>query len=224
MKAQTRTLLSLCLAVVLVLTAVLGTIAYMTAQDTVTNTFTVGSFNKPTKDPDGSDLPSDVTYIYEKNWRADTDGHKLVPDSPTIKDPKVGIGKGSEAAYVYVYIQNKLVVTDEDAVYFTLNNGWSPVGTEGTDYKKVNVGGTDYYTGGLFKYDTMLEPTTDADVWTASAIFDNVTTNSDVNTSDLTNLDMVVNAYIHQAKDNGNPIDTTTLDTAAQTWAGTLGA
>lgn len=224
MKAQTRTLLSLCLAVVLVLSAVLGTIAYMTAHDTVTNTFTVGSFNKPTKDPDGGDLPSDVTYIYEKNWRANTDGHKLVPDSPTIKDPKVGIGKGSEAAYVYVCIQNKLVATDEDAVYFTLNSGWTPVGTAGVDYKKVTVGGNEYYTGGLFKYDTMLEPTTDADAWTASAIFDTVTTNSDVNTSDFTDLDMVVNAYIHQAKDNGNPIDTTTLDTAAQTWAGTLGA
>ena len=52
MKAQTRSLMSLCLAVVLVLSAVLGTIAYMTATEKVTNTFTVGSFNKPTTDPD----------------------------------------------------------------------------------------------------------------------------------------------------------------------------
>ncbi|MGO5024264.1 SipW-dependent-type signal peptide-containing protein [Lawsonibacter sp. LCP25S3_G6] len=222
MKAQTRTLLSLCLAVVLVLTAVLGTIAYMTASSSVTNTFTVGSFEMP-EDPDhpGTKL---TNYIYEKNWDANTDGHKLVPDSSTIKDPKVGIGKGSEAAYVYVYIQNKLVATDVDAVYFTLNSGWSPVGTAGVDYKKVTVGGTEYYTGGLFKYDTMLEPTTDADAWTTSAIFDTVTTNADVNTTDLTEKDMVVNAYIHQAKDNGTPIDTATLDGNAQTWVGTLGA
>lgn len=223
MKAQTRTLLSLCLAVVLVLSAVLGTIAYMTAHDSVTNTFTVGSFNKPTKDPDGGDLPSDVTYIYEKNWRANTDGHKLVPDSPTIKDPKVGIGKGSEAAYVYVYIQNKLVATDVDAVYFALNSGWSPVGTKGTDYKTVDVGGTEYYTGGLFKFDTMLEPSADTDAWTASAIFNTVTTNADVNTTDLTELDMVVNAYIHQTKDNGTDIPAGTIDAAAQAWVGTLG-
>lgn len=40
MKAQTGSLLSLCLAVVLVLSAVLGTIAYMWTKGSVTNTFT----------------------------------------------------------------------------------------------------------------------------------------------------------------------------------------
>ena len=56
MKSKTRSILIVCLALALVASAVLGTIAYMTAQDSKTNTFTVGSFNKPT-DPDHQDQP-----------------------------------------------------------------------------------------------------------------------------------------------------------------------
>lgn len=216
MKAQTRSLMSLCLAVVLVLSAVLGTIAYMTAQDSVTNTFTVGSFSKPTTDPNNPDttLPDFDGYIYEPNW---VNNSKLVPGDSIAKDPRVGIGKGSEDAWVYVYIKNNLITNDTDAVTFTLNEGWEVV--EATEVTT----GSGTYTGGLFKYNTKLSTASGNDAWTAT-IFDKVDVSADatVDGFDSGNLTMVVNAYIHQAKDDSGDIDTTTIDNNAKTWAAGL--
>ena len=105
MKSKTRSILTVCLALALVAAAVLGTIAYMTAQDSKTNTFTVGSFNKPT-DPDDPEQTLD-SYLIEPNW---VENSKLVPGGSVDKDPKVGIGAGSEDAYIYVYVDNKTLV------------------------------------------------------------------------------------------------------------------
>ena len=248
MKAQTRSLMSLCLAVVLVLSAVLGTIAYMTDSSSKTNTFTVGSFNNPTTDPDDPSKTITVNgFIYEKNWEANDsstpsqegvtkDNHKLGPGGSTVKDPKVGIGKDSEPAYVYVYIDNKMLSESGDEVYFELNSEWKPVGAVGTDYTVTTVtigeNPTEYYTGGLFKYvgegstddqgqtvyaNSILDAT-NADAWTVAPVFDKVFTNSKVNTSKLTSKDMVVWAFIHQAKDGSSDIGETTIDQAAKDW------
>lgn len=214
MKAQTRTLLSLCLAVVLVLTAVLGTIAYMTASDSVTNTFTVGSFAKP--EPTDPAHPEKLKeYIEESNW---VDNSKLVPGSSIPKDPKVGIGTGSEEAWVYVYIKNNLVTASGNEVTFKLNGGW-----EAVDATEVTPG-SGVYTGGLFKFSTTLNAVS-TDAWT-STIFDNVqvASTATVEGFNATAKTMVVNAYIHQANDNGTPIDTTTINAAAEAWVTTLGA
>lgn len=96
MKAKTRSLLSVCLAVVLILSAVLGTIAYMTATDEVVNTFAIGSFTNPTTKPDGSDLDLNG-YIWEESW---TPNSKLVPGQSIDKDPRGGIGADSENSAV----------------------------------------------------------------------------------------------------------------------------
>lgn len=213
MKTKTRSMLSLCLAVVLVMSAVLGTIAYMTAQDSVTNTFTVGSFINP--DPTDPTHPEKLNeYIEESNWE---DGSKLIPGESIAKDPKVGIGKGSEDAWVYVYIKNNLITKDADAVTFTLNTGWEPVEGQVTEVS------TGVYTGGLFKYNTKLSTADGDDDWTAT-IFDEVSVSADatVDGFDSANLTMVVNAFIHQANDDNGPIDATTIDNAAKDWVNTL--
>ena len=216
MKAQTRTLLSLCLAVVLVLTAVLGTIAYMTASDTKTNTFTVGSFSQPTTDPENPGTSLDVDgYIYEKSW---VNNSKLVPGSSIAKDPRVGIGAGSEDAWVYVYIKNNLVTASGNEVTFKLNDGWEPVdATEVTSGSRV-------YTGGLFKYSTKLNAA-NADDWTTT-IFDTVEVASTATVEGFekaTEKTMVVNAYIHQANDGDTTIPDTTINDAAKAWVANLG-
>lgn len=221
MKTKTRSILTVCLALALVASAVLGTIAYMTAQDSKANTFTVGSFNKPV-DPDkptGGKLDS---YILEKKWDAVTE-HKLIPGSSVEKDPKVGIGAGSEEAWVYVYVDNKVLkdtVTDK-YVTFTLNDGWEAVtGTEPI------TSGSKEYAGGLFKYSTKLTATADADAWTGT-IFDkvNVSAKADVddfNTANSAEPTMTVHAFIHQANDGNSAIDTTTIENAAKAWAASL--
>ena len=232
MKAKTKNVLTACVALALVACAVLGTIAYMTATSDKTNEFTVGKFDNPTTDPDNPGQAITVDgYILEKNWDAATE-HKLVPGNTLDKDPRIGIGKGSEDAYVYAFVKNNMAVSDttssdtvirDGSVYFKLNSGWEFVAVDGMNYKKLTVDGNDYYTGGLFKYNTKLSAGT-ADAWTGT-VFDTVVCGKDMNTAAMVGSNdnnIVVSAYIHQATDgNGNDL-VTTADNAAKEWAKTL--
>lgn len=215
MKTKTKSIMTICLAVALVVAAVVGTIAYMTATDSVTNTFTVGDFNKPTTDPTDPDKTISLKgYIYEPSW---VDKSKLVPGDSVAKDPYVGIGKGSEEAYVYVYIKNNLLTVNNKHVTFTLDSDWEAVVAAeiGTDTGK--------YAEGLFRYKTTLKPDADTDAWT-TAIFKKVDVPADIASSEFVkeNPTMTVSAFIHQAKDDNGAIDTATIEQAAKDWAGTL--
>lgn len=246
MKAKTKNTLTACLALALVACAVLGTIAYMTATSSKTNAFTVGSFDYPTTDPDESGTTIKVDgYILEKVWDEETKAgtedapaHKLVPDNTLNKDPNIGIGKGSEDAYVYAFVKNPMVATGstdeairDGSVYFQLNSGWEFVPVEGLNYKKLTIDGRDYYTGGLFRYigrnGTSETPAVlsaaKADAWTGT-IFNTVTCGKDMNTAEMAKTsdeyDIVVSAYIHQAKDgNGEYTLKDTAEAAAKAWA-----
>ena len=206
MKSKTRSILTVCLALALVASAVLGTIAYMTAQDSKTNTFTVGSFNKPT-DPDHPDQTLD-SYLIEKNW---VENSKLVPGGSVAKDPKVGIGAGSEDAYIYVYVDNKtLTDANKKLVTFTLNEGWTAVADHAVAGDAPNT-----YVSGLFKYNTKLT----AGSWTSN-VFAKVDVSANANTTDFAaKPQMTVYAYIHQAA-NGAGVDLAdTANTAAIAWS-----
>lgn len=206
MKTKTRSILTVCLALALVASAVLGTIAYMTAQDSKTNTFTVGSFNKPT-DPDRPEQTLD-SYLIEPNW---VENSKLVPGGSVDKDPKVGIGAGSEDAYIYVYVDNKtLTDANKKFVTFKLNDGWTAV--EGQAVAGTEDG---TYVSGLFKYNTKLT----GGNWTPN-VFTKVDVSENANTTDFAaNPQMTVYAYIHQATDGAGADLTATADTAAIAWS-----
>lgn len=216
MKTKTRSILTVCLALALVASAVLGTIAYMTAQDSKTNTFTVGSFNKPT-DPENPDAGELSGYILEKKWDAATE-HKLVPGSSIDKDPKVGIGENSEEAWVYVYVENAVLKDSVTGKYvtFTLNSGWEAVAG-----KVVEGDTTGTYVSGLFKFKTTIGADKDH-LWT-DTVFDKVDVSANANTGDFADSpEMTVYAFIHQANDGNGAINTTTIDNAAKTWADSL--
>lgn len=206
MKSKTRSILTVCLALALVASAVLGTIAYMTAQDSKTNTFTVGSFNKPT-DPDHPDQTLD-SYLIEPSWVEDS---KLVPGGSVAKDPKVGIGAGSEDAYIYVYVDNKtLTDANKKLVTFTLNEGWTAVADHAVAGDTPNT-----YVSGLFKYNTKLT----GGKWTSN-VFAKVDVSEDANTTDFAaNPQMIVYAYIHQATDGAGVDLADTANTAAIAWS-----
>lgn len=207
MKSKKRSILTVCLALALVASAVLGTIAYMTAQDSKTNTFTVGSFNKPT-DPDNDQTLK--SYILEKKWDAATE-HKLIPGSSVDKDPKVGIGAGSEDAYIYVYVDNKtLTEASKKLVTFTLGDGWTAV----ADHAVAGVANNTYVSG-LFKYNTKLT----GDNWTKN-VFEKVDVSADANTTDFAaNPQMTVYAFIHQATGSTGVDLAAAANTAAIAWA-----
>ena len=216
MKSKKRSILTVCLALALIASAVLGTIAYMTAQDSKTNTFTVGSFNKPV-DPEKPDAGKLDGYLLEKQWDAVTE-HKLIPGGSVAKDPKVGIGAGSEEAWVYVYVKNAVLKDTVTGKYvtFKLNGTWEAV--EG-QVVEGDVNGT--YVSGLFKYKTIIGAD-ESTLWTTT-VFDAVDVSASADTDNFAaEPEMTVYAFIHQAKDGNSNIDNTTIENAAKTWAAGL--
>lgn len=221
------------LVVLLIAAAALGTMAWLTAQDSITNTFTVGNFNKPTDPDDRPDPDKEIPdgekpekpnisadgYIIEPSW--DTkDEHKLVPGGSLYKDPYVGIGKGSEDAQIYVYVKNPF---GENAVYFSLTDAWEPVEGRVTEATGTGAAGT-VYTGGLFHYigddkSDILKANATDDVWTNRPVFSKVFVNDNASTEDLNiegEKNIVVSCFIHQAYDgDGEAIPENTIKQAA---------
>lgn len=99
MKKSKILLLAIC-AVVLVAASVFGTLAYLSSQDTVVNTFTVGNV-KITLDeakvtPDGQ-VVAGADRVKENNYH-------LVPGMTYTKDPTMTVIKGSEESYVRMLV------------------------------------------------------------------------------------------------------------------------
>lgn len=137
----------------LVLAAGVGTYAWLTATQSLENVFTVGSFGPTDKKPDptdpekpGTDANDNGAYLFETKWVADS---KIVPGATADKNPNVGIKKGSDDAYVFIYVKNAMVNDTTAAAntpYFALNNNWKPV--EG----QVTTSADGKYLSGLFMY------------------------------------------------------------------------
>lgn len=136
----------------LVLAAGVGTYAWLTATQSLQNVFTVGSFGPTDKKPDPTDPEkpgsdeNNGAYLFETKW---VENSKIVPGATADKNPNVGIKKGSDNAYVFIYVKNAMVKDGTAAVdtpYFMLNNNWKPV--DG----KVSTSADGKYLSGLFMY------------------------------------------------------------------------
>ena len=96
MKTRSKALLLALCAVVLVVATVFGTMAYLTYNDEVVNTFTVGSvaikLDEAKVNADG--IPE------EGAARVTANSYKLMPGTTYTKDPTVTVLNGSDAAYV----------------------------------------------------------------------------------------------------------------------------
>lgn len=89
MKKATKTLLLMLCAVVLVVSSVLGTVAYLTSEAEVQNTFTVGKVEIDLNETD-----------VDNNSNTKANAYHLVPGVPQTKDPTVTVKKDSEDCYV----------------------------------------------------------------------------------------------------------------------------
>ena len=217
----------------LVLAAGVGTYAWLTATQTLNNVFTVGSINTPEKKPDpdqpdkpGPDNNDSKAYLFETNWK---DNSKIVPGSSADKNPNVGIAKGSDDAYVFIYVKNAMVKDDTVAAntpYFTLNNNWKPVDGQ------VTTSADGKYLSGLFMYakdSTMTAPAVlkakDAaqDVYTGE-LFSKVVFPSTLEGKMVAaKPEMKVSAYIFGAdQKDGNTSAADNAVAQATTWANTI--
>lgn len=196
-----------------------GTMAWLTSTSQLTNTFTVGQFTPIDKENQGP--TNDENWeenkgkeyklkgnLYEPHWEPNP---TIAPGSTVTKDPYVGIGPGSENAYVYVMVKNEM-----RNVYFTINNEWQPVEA---NYGDGPERGT--YTQGLFKYTPDLKGDASHNSW-STALFTEVKVSQNATYKDLTGKEqqdeqaketknIYVQSFIHQ-KDSG---DGTSLDKIA---------
>lgn len=170
-KNRKRLAITVALVACLAAVAGLGTLAWLTAQDDVSNVFTIGNFPDPGNEPDTDDpntpgdedknesnTPNTAGYLFETNW--DVDDNKLVAGVPVDKNPNVGIGAEGDSAYVFIYVRNN-TLTDSSknaasAPYFELQKQWKAVTGEADLSNAMESDGMtqvqNAYTGGLFMY------------------------------------------------------------------------
>ena len=139
-------------AVLLVCVTIAGTVAYLTSDDTVTNTFTVGKveitldegavyeFGKTEENQvHGKHTDDGATRVTENTY-------KLFPGHEYDKDPIVHVTAESETCYVFVQVINNIAeiedattIADQIVAY-----GWQKLsvdGVEGDLYYKVSANG-----------------------------------------------------------------------------------
>ncbi|MGY3724970.1 SipW-cognate class signal peptide [Granulicatella balaenopterae] len=189
-KQDRKKRIGIVLLLLLCLLTLAGTMSWLTHSSQLDNQFTVGKISEidpggggpvdpkdptdPTDpiDPDGNDPRLDGN-LFEPHWKPDA---KLEPGVTIPKDPYVGVGKGSEACYVFVNVTDNM--NNNDHVYFTLNDGWEVV--EGTALSNGS------YTSGLFMYTKGLDGSEASDnVWTEKAVFNKVVVDDKANEQDF---------------------------------------
>lgn len=135
MKKTSKALLLMLCAVLLVAASVLGTMAYLTSTDTVTNTFTVGNvkITLDEKDVDNDNNTSDNVTV-NGVVRDKANSYKLLPGHTYTKDPTIHVDASSEDCYLFVKVENGIADIEGTKTVATqmAEKGWVAVsGTTG---------------------------------------------------------------------------------------------
>lgn len=109
-----KTLLLVCMMALVVCISVGATIAYLTSQDTVTNTFTVGQVGIELWETDVDEDDNEADNHPEKNLDKANKYH-LLPGHEYVKDPTVYVDETSESCYLYVKVINDIADIEDKA-------------------------------------------------------------------------------------------------------------
>lgn len=105
MQLKVKQIIALVVVVALLMAgSVLVTMAYLTSQDTVTNTFTVGKVSITLDETD----VDEYGVAIENAERVKENEYKLIPGHTYVKDPTVHVEAGSEESYL------RMIVTVKD--------------------------------------------------------------------------------------------------------------
>lgn len=137
MKTRSKALVLTLCAVLLVVATVMGTMAYLTSTDTVTNTFTVG---KVAITLDEAKVNTDGTLVANAD-RVKENAYKLIPGHSYTKDPTVHVAADSEDSYIFVKVENGIApfeaAGDKTIAKQIEKNQWSDLkGVPGVYYKE----------------------------------------------------------------------------------------
>lgn len=195
MKTKKKAFLTIACAALLVAASVIGTMAYLTSKDTVTNTFTVGNVEIKL---DEAKANTDGTLVGGAD-RVKANTYKLIPGHTYNKDPMVTVLKGSESSYI------KLLVTvtksaELDAIGVDLLTTFKGYDSANWIYK----GNTEDTTANTRTYEFWYKETVaapDADV-ALDALFDQIVVPGAITNAQLKSIEgmtITVNAYAIQA-------------------------
>lgn len=134
MKTARKALMLIICAALLVSATVMGTLAYLTSDDTVTNTFSIGkveiTLTEAPVGENGKKIDGD---------RVKANKYKLYPGKEYDKDPTVFVDANSEDCYIYVTVANGISAIEGDTTIAAqmATKGWTEIGNTGvyTDNK-----------------------------------------------------------------------------------------
>ena len=135
MKKATKTLLLMLCAVVLVVSSILGTVAYLTSEAEVKNTFTVGNVAITLQE---RDLNETTGKLNSQNLVDDGFAEiKFVPGRVIEKQPVITVAEGSENCYLFVKVENGGTQQMLENGSFTRSTDWTDLGDNWYQYDKV---------------------------------------------------------------------------------------
>ena len=195
------------MAVLLVAASVMGTLAYLTSKDSVTNTFTVGTVNIKLDEAaakiDGS--------LVEGAARVKANNYKLLPGHTYNKDPMVTVLAGSEPSYIKMTVTfskaNELdaIFAPTGANLTSIFNGYDAANWIAKGNTKDAAANTRTYE--FWYKETVGAPTADVAL---DALFDSITVPGEITQAQLETIkDMIitVNAYAIQADGSTDAAD-----------------
>ena len=193
-----KAMLALVCALALVVGSVMGTMAYLTSQDEVTNTFTVGNVQI------NLDEVEIVNGVATGERTEKGNQYKLLPNQQYAKDPTVTVLANSEDAYVRALVTvtyNKdadAVLADHDyETWFDFNANWEIQPNVVTVKTDETIART--YE---FRYNDVVEASEADQV--LPAIFTTITLPGEITNAELETLnDLEINVVAHAIQEAG---------------------
>lgn len=132
MKSKKKVFVTVLCAAALVVASVLGTMAYLTSQDAVKNTFTVGKVAITLDEAKVTDAGDPVVGAD----RVKTNTYKLIPGHEYTKNPTVHVTAGSEDSWLFVKVVDEIAGIEADTTVAAqmAANGWTAVEGETNVY------------------------------------------------------------------------------------------
>ena len=175
MKNGKKILALLLCAMLLVVASVAGTIAYLTDNKTVNNTFSIGNVTIT--------MVESVVDVYGNVQTGTNTGntYKLIPGHTYTKDPTIKVAEGSEDCYIFVEIVNGLGADGSLA----MSAGWEMISANGNT--------------SIWVYGTAADPVSVSAEDDAVVPFTAFTFGQQANPADYENSAITVTAYAIQA-------------------------
>ena len=195
-----KKILVACLCVALAVLTIAGTmLAYLTANDQVVNTFTVGNVQIKL---DEAKANADGTLVANAD-RVNANSYKLIPGHTYNKDPMVTVLKGSEESYIKMTVtftkaaQLDAIFAPDGATLTSIFNGYDSTNWTAKGNTKDTDANTRTYE--FWYKETVAAPDSNVEL---DALFDSITVPGSITNTQLAtiaNMTITVNAYAIQA-------------------------